>query len=74
MNFKNNEKRKENNDKAGRLDTRKVEKILESNDIMASLLHTFFNKVCIRSRESARTMDRGYNCITSNTVGRHHIS
>lgn len=26
MNFKNNEKRKENNDKAGRLDTRKVEK------------------------------------------------
>lgn len=53
MNFKNNEKRKENNDKAGRLDTRKVEKILESNDIMASLLHTFFNKICIRSRESA---------------------
>lgn len=54
MNFKNNEKRKENNDKAGRLDTRKVVKnIVESIDIMASLLHTFFNKICIRSRESA---------------------
>lgn len=53
MNFKNNEKRKENNDKAGRLDTRKVEKILELNDIMASLQHTYFNKICIRSRESA---------------------
>lgn len=41
MNFKNNEKRKENNDKVGRLDIRKVEKILELNDIMVSFLYIF---------------------------------